>query len=143
MTDGIEAGEAPRPQATERMGMKIEYEHTPYRQEPSRGTGSTVEQREGEAFVRRTRGEHGRMIAHDYECPVHGRFEARVPSGAVPDEMPCPVDTGWHLAEGAPGEGLLVVGQQDPRARPLYCGLTSPWRPQQIAVGWSAGSVRS
>lgn len=111
--------------------MKIEYEHTPYRQEPSRGTGSHVEQREGEAFVRRTRGDHGRLVKHDYECPVHGRFEARCPSDAVPNEMPCPhadigVDLGYTMA---------------PRVN--HCGRTSTWRAQQIAVGWSAGSVRS
>lgn len=89
-------------------------------------------------FVTRSRGEHGRIVTHDYECPHHGQFEARVESANVPDEMPC--------------AAVVHDGHMDPPCCPrempcewhgVYCGMTSPWRAQRIAVGWSAGSVRS
>lgn len=132
------------------MKTKIEYEHTPYKGEPSRGTGSVVTpMREG--WVMRTRGEHGRPVRHDFECPVHGVFEQEAPSDAVPDSVPCPLDS-WSVV-GFPEEyASRAAAEESCRARGigLYevrletqrCAEDAPWRAQRIAVGWSAGSVR-
>jgi hypothetical protein len=70
-----------------------------------------------EGTSRRTRGEVGKLVVHDYLCPVHGRFEQLVPSSDAPDDMPCTV------------EG---------------CGETSPWSPGRAPAAWkSSGEVTS
>jgi hypothetical protein len=98
-------------------------EETPYVDPHSRGTGSIVTERKG--YVLRTRGEHNRLVRHDYRCPVHGVFEEMVPSGDVPDAMPCfvTVVTDEHGA-----------GQ---------CHQRSPWQYPTVAQGISAGSVKT
>jgi hypothetical protein len=92
--------------------------------EPSRGTGSTVEQRTG--YVVRTRGDTDGFIEHEYECPVHGRFRESVERSSVPDEAKC----------SSPIMGPLYFGQ-------LYCGQYSPWVPPLVGIGRAAGEVES
>lgn len=44
-------------------------------------------------FVIKVRAQPGSLIAADYECPVHGRFESVVPreaNGDPPEVVPCP-----------------------------------------------------
>lgn len=102
-------------------------DETPYTDPNSRGTGSIVTERKG--YILRTRGEHNRMVRHDYVCPVHGVHEHMVSSGDVPNEMPCcfvvtsePCGSDW---------------------RHVICGESSPWRHPTVNQGLSAGSVKS
>lgn len=69
--------------------------------------------------VHRARGDVGRLVKHDYLCPVHGRFELEVPSNDVPDEVICGSHTG------------------------IFCGATSPWSPGTVSVWKSSGEVTS
>lgn len=95
------------------MSFRI-VEETPFPDLHSRGTGSIVTERNG--YILRTRGEHNRLVRHDYRCPVHGVFEATTPSGEVPDVMLCPFDS---------------------------CTKMSPWQYPSVAQGISAGKVKS
>lgn len=79
-------------------------------------------------WVMRERGDVDGTVLHDYLCPVHGRFEMRVPRSAVPDEVACPV----RGVEGA---------SWGPAEREVYCGRTSPWSPGTVAVWHSSGEV--
>lgn len=75
--------------------------------------------------VSRERGDVGRLVAHDYLCPVHGRFEVQVPSSDVPDEVLCAVHDEHETMWGA-------------------CGRTSPWSPGTAPAIWpSSGEVMS
>lgn len=102
-------------------------EETPYADPHSRGTGSIVTERRG--YILRTRGEHNRMVRHDYRCPVHGVFEAMVQSGDVPDEMPC----GHRIYSATPGWEHVWT----------ECDRESPWQYPTVAQGLSAGSVKT
>lgn len=87
-------------------------------------------------LVTRDRGDVGRLVRHDYRCPVHGVFEARVSSESVPDEMPCP-RSDPDDASAAEGCELVNAGYD-----PEHCGLTSPWSPSVAAIWPSSGEVR-
>lgn len=85
----------------------------------------------------RERGDVDGTVLHDYLCPVHGRFELRVPRSDVPDEVACPLDDiteldliGMSAAEGY--EAINCAGR---------CGLTAPWSPGTVAVWHSSGEV--
>lgn len=108
------------------MGYRITDE-TPYQDPHSRGTGSIVTQRKG--YILRTRGEHNRLVRHDFDCPLHGVFEARVPSGDVPTEMPCSVML-WCVVNGE------VTDRQ------VSCGEPSPYRVPVVGQGLASGSVK-
>lgn len=90
----------------------------------SRGAAQHVEERKGFTLV--VRGDVGRMIDHDFECPAHGVFTASVPSDAVPDVMPCPTIVEQRLS--------------DP-AIPVTCAGHSPWRAPLVGQGYAAGEV--
>jgi hypothetical protein len=100
-------------------------DETPYADPHSRGTGSIVTERKG--YVLRTRGEHNRLVRHDYRCPVHGIIERDVNSGDVPDYMQCPVTVGIY---------------NDP-SNAHQCTEMMPWQYPTVAQGLSAGSVKS
>ena len=104
------------------MGLTITDE-TPFPDLHSRGTGSIVTERPG--YILRTRGEHNRLVRHDYRCPVHGVFETIVPSGDVPDEVKC-----RHMVDGE------YRGSLD-------CGKHSPWQAPSVGQGWAAGTVKT
>jgi hypothetical protein len=76
--------------------------------------------------VTRERGAVGRLVQHDYLCPVHGRFEASVPSSDVPDTLMCPV----LLTE--PGFAI-----HEP------CSRSSPWSPSTFGIWPSSGETAS
>ncbi len=97
-------------------------EETPYTDPHSRGTGSIVHERNG--YILRTRGEHNRMVRHDYRCPVHGLFEAMVPSGDVPDIVPCNVPLALYMSG-------------------VQCGMSASWQSPNVAQGWTAGTVKT
>lgn len=64
----------------------------------------------------RTRGA-GVFIKHDYECPVHGRFEV-----------------GWRSSEFM---HHVLCAVSDP------CTEVCPWQPPRVGIGWAAGEVES
>jgi len=74
--------------------------------------------------ITRTRGEHNRLVRHDYRCPVHGVFEAMVKSGYVPDNIPC----------------QYVDIHEEPL---IKCGVPSPWQYPIVGQGISAGIVKT
>ena len=77
---------------------------------------------------RRTRGDVGRMVEHDYRCPSCGVFTARVLSSDVPDELPCPREVrGWTDCKG--------------EVHTEYCGLTATWSPSTFRIGKAPGEV--
>lgn len=107
--------------------------------------------------VHRARGDVGRMVKHDYLCPVHGRFELEVPSNDVPDGVACPTPIESvvpadaeqilrGLYEPADIDAALLV---DPDAIAKIwkgtgaCGLVSPWSPGTVSVWKSSGEVTS
>jgi hypothetical protein len=55
--------------------------------ERSRGRADAIEDRGSWRIVRR--GDTSGRVAHDYECPDHGRFTALVSRADVPDTVPC------------------------------------------------------
>ena len=122
------------------MECTVNYKVTdevPYSDPHSRGTGSIVTQRKG--YILRTRGEHNRLVRHDYRCPVHGVFEAMVPSGEVPAEMSC-----QKRSEPRMFDLFGATGQEIERIKELYvCGKPSPWQTPTVAQGWAAGSVKT
>jgi hypothetical protein len=66
----------------------------------------------------------GAPMTADYECPVHGRFEATVERddvGDPPTETACP-----HRVE--PRSFALFGVHGEERARLFVCGKPSPWR---------------
>ena len=91
---------------------------------PSRGAAQHVEERKGFRLV--CRGAVGRMVEHDYECPVHGVFTVSVPSDAVPDAVECR-DTATPL-------GLTVL---------MPCGHPALWCAPRVTQGFAAGEVKS
>lgn len=93
---------------------------SPYRGDPSHGTGSTIVERKG--YNVRTRGDTGGTIEHEYECPVHGRFKALVPRADVPDEIGCAARAERHHIVRA-------------------CGARSLWCPPVVGIGFAAGEV--
>ncbi|HEY1554853.1 MAG TPA: hypothetical protein VGF94_08470 [Kofleriaceae bacterium] len=66
-----------------------------------------------------------RIAIEDYECPVHGRFEAQVDrdeSGDAPSTIPCPADDDCYDCGGQPSApGRAKMGCDT-------CGLPSEWR---------------
>lgn len=109
------------------MSSYVITDEVPYQDPHSRGTGSIVTERKG--YILRTRGEHNRLVRHDYRCPEHGLFEALVPSDAVPDAMPCiSMD---HRFINAIDHGPWS-----------YCNLPSPYQPPTVAQGLAAGKVK-
>ena len=85
-------------------------------------------------LVRRDRGDVGRIVRHDYLCPVHGRFEVEVASNDVPDYMACPFDV------GPPEHAIDFV--EDDRVVPS-CGELALWSPSTFGIWQSAGEVSS
>lgn len=69
-------------------------------------------------FIIKTRGDAKALIAAEYECPVHGRFEITVPRDQVPDWMPCPA----HRSATTRSSGFVSV-QYPART----CEWLSPW----------------
>lgn len=103
--------------------------------------------------VQRARGDVGRLVAHDYLCPVHGRFEVQVPSSDVPDEVACESTAPRYAGQMAcceclrlhePNQGIIRCadcGQDVDTA--LWCGASSPWSPGVVNVWKSSGEVTS
>lgn len=94
-------------------------EETPYTDPHSRGTGSIVHERKG--YILRTRGDHGHPVPHDYLCESHGVFEAKVPSGEVPHEIPC----------------------RHPSTVYMGCSKMATYQAPIVAQGWAAGTVKT
>lgn len=101
-------------------------------------------------FVVRERGDVDGLVTHDYLCPVHGRFERKVPRSWVPDELPCPLDS-WSIAgrdeeyadlaaaeEACSGFGIDL---SEVRFETQSCAATSPWSPGAVACRKSSGEV--
>lgn len=101
-------------------------------------------------WVMRERGDVDGAVVHDYRCPVHGRFEARVSRRDMPDEVPCLAHAGGPLYMLAPwrrnadgtetwvsehGQEFLV------RDGAVLCGLPSPWSPSKFGAWASSGEV--
>jgi hypothetical protein len=99
---------------------------SPYRREPSYGTGSVVVERKG--YNVRTRGDTSGTIEHEYECPVHGRFKAMVPRVDVPDARQCPTASGHTLS-------------RDGEWSSTFCTSVARWVPPLVGVGRSSGEV--
>lgn len=89
--------------------------------EPSRGTGSVVEQRVG--YTVRTRGDIGGWIEHEYECPVHGRFSRTMKRHVIEDVIQCA--RGWQTNEAT------------------KCTEWATWVPPLVGIGRAAGEVDS
>lgn len=87
--------------------------------------------------VSRARGDVGRLVKHDYVCPVHGRFELEVPSGDVPDVVPCPTEQDVDLVNCSAAEAYEAINQLG------VCGLASPWSPGAVNIWASSGEVTS
>lgn len=88
-----------------------------------RGVG-VVEERKG--YTVRTSGDVDKLVPHEYECPVHGRFTVEVKASDVPDEERCPVEA------------------ETPEACDCgcSCSLASPWcGSSQVGIGISSGEV--
>lgn len=85
-------------------------------------------------WVMRERGDVDGTVLHDYMCPVHGRFEARVARSAVPDEVLCP---GVYEDANFPYETDDDLDEADS----AICDLPSPWSPGSVAVWKSSGEV--
>jgi hypothetical protein len=83
-------------------------------------------------WVMRERGDTDGTVLHDYLCPVHGRFEARVARNAVPDVTPCE-----HRLTVMDS---IVEYERIDQAGSI-CGLPSPWSPGSVAVWKSSGEV--
>lgn len=102
--------------------------------------------------VQRHRGDTGRLVKHDYLCPVHGRFELEVPASDVPDEVPCTLDS-WSVAgfseeyptREAVAEALRArcIGVDEVRLETQRCGDTATWSPSTFGIWVSAGEVAS
>jgi hypothetical protein len=105
------------------MAFKIT-EETSYTDPHSRGTGSIVTERKG--YILRTRGEHNRLVRHDYRCPIHGVFEVMVRSGDVPESMPCPAEILTRVFTCT-----------------WICCMNSEYVTPTVAQGWSAGKVKT
>lgn len=105
-------------------------DEVPYADPHSRGTGSVVTQRKG--YVLRTRGDHNHMVRHDYRCPVHGVFEAMVPSGDVPEAIRCN-STDWSMMGGWVREAM--------HGKP--CDELAYYQAPMVGQGWAAGTVKS
>ncbi len=78
-------------------------------------------QARGATWGIRVRGDTSGLISHEYECPVHGRFEALVPRAGVPDDVCCPHPTDNREVDA--------------------CGKSARWCPPLVGVGKSAGEV--
>jgi hypothetical protein len=68
----------------------------------------------------KTRGDSKALIAAEYECPVHGRFEVPVPRDEVVDLMRCPISV----------DELYAIGNDRPidHGYDLFCGRIAPFR---------------
>lgn len=114
------------------IATRTEHEFTPYREDPSYGTGAVIDDSKG--FRIRTRGAKGEgSIEHDYECPVHGRFSAMVPRAEVPDFVECSARRDDSPVILTSFGMLSLLGE---------CCMKSPWRASTFATGISSGSVR-
>lgn len=69
-------------------------------------------------WIYKTSGDPKALIAAEYECPEHGRFEITVPRDHVPDTKACPSveERPWRSARDLGGPWYHV------------CGRASPWR---------------
>lgn len=100
-------------------------------------------------FTYKIRGDASAPIAAEFECPVHGRFEATMPRDRMPDALPClscDEPSPWRFP--APGAarvklGELVRGKSDERppesimldTRPLADGMPlAEWRAKQADI---------
>lgn len=72
------------------------------------------------------------MMLAEFECPVHGRFEALVDrvDGGPPDSAPCPewCESASPQTANEPKFGMREEWPTLTRAEPVACGLASPWR---------------
>jgi len=82
-------------------------------------------------FVIKVRSSPGSLITVDFECPVHGRFEARVPRGEdgdPPATWPCP-SLAWTTRRAK-----AISRSVAERYVGYPCGLVAYWRPGAPAV---------
>lgn len=102
-------------------------------------------------LVQRDRGDVGRLVRHDYRCPVHGVFELEVSSQDVPDEVACTMVhepptiatlAPWHREQDGSEIWVSEHGIEfRVRHGNVLCGLTSPWSPSRVGIWKSAGEV--
>jgi hypothetical protein len=92
--------------------------------------------------VQRHRGDTGRLVKHDYLCPVHGRFEIEVPASDAPDEVLCPL---WSDSSPMAMVERLLTSPADvvESVAAAVCGQPSPWSPSTFGIWASAGEVMS
>lgn len=79
----------------------------------------------GKTWGIRERGDTGGQVVHEYCCPVHGRFDARVSRRDVPDEVDCPADC-------VTDDGYEQI---------YSCRRPSPWAGSACAIGIEPGMV--
>lgn len=102
-------------------------------------------------YVLRERGDVDGAVAHEYRCPIHGRFTAMVSRRDVPDEMPCPLiswtpagtDLEYPTEEAVRSAIREACGGADSEMEleTQRCAATAPWSPSTIGVGKSSGEV--
>lgn len=75
------------------------------------------------------RGDARALIAAEYECPIHGRFEITAPRDDVPDDLACPVESGLQGFVDCNDvvECGLAAGNGHRHLTDTICGLNSPW----------------
>lgn len=114
-----------------------------------RGVG-IVEERKG--YTVRTSGDVDKLVPHEYECPVHGRFAVELPASDVPDELPCnlnswtPAGTDLEYATEAACRTAIrdACGARDDdmRLETQRCAATSYWcGSSRVGIGISSGEV--
>lgn len=116
-----------------------------------RGVG-VVEERKG--YTVRTSGDVDKLVPHEYECPVHGRFVVEVKASDVPDRSQCTAEldpyVDWLTAYNAAVEARDVAAaavaanalQRLAFSRPARCGLSSYWcGSSKVGIGISSGEV--
>lgn len=92
-------------------------------------------------FRIRERGALDGTVVHQYRCPVHGVFDAKVDRADVPEEVACPSVETWFREVGEHDPvigGVPVVPMHERR-----CGLTAPWAGSLCGQGWSSGECKS
>ena len=99
-------------------------------------------------FRIRERGALDGYVVHQYRCPVHGTFDARVDRAHMPEEVACPA---MDLLDPSDVCGALA-GVACVRECSEYsgadvthsrCGLTAPWAGSLCGQGWSSGECKS
>lgn len=97
-------------------------------------------------FRVRERGALDGAVVHQYRCPVHGVFDARVDRADVPEEVACPLDSPVEpctFCGAMEGQPCAPGCQEACSVSSARCGLTAPWTGSLCGQGWSSGECKS